>query len=668
MPLPQGASVGFLPDGTLVWVDSQGNALNPDGTPMPGVKGRALPPSAPGSTAPAPAPDSSPAGGVNIAPAGSGAVPPAAAPAAPAPAATTQPTGPAQGPPSPGGLNAGGYTVAQITAQSDQELLQANADVAKLWDEINAQRQAVADLQAGGLAADPTGSKLQNATSQLNAQYSTLSAAMQRVETANASRATTLQKAIDAATLDPSQVDLAKAQASKATSDADLSKTQRDVLQQGSQGQRDLVAAQATQASAAAAASLATAAATTAKTPAEVAQLQAEAKALNAQADQTTALLPGLIDKQKAETGLTVAQTDLTGSQSQLAKAQATQAVANAGLADAQAKQVGAQTTQLVPAQAALATAQAGLATAQAAGAQADIQQKLQGPTYGLQDQLKAIQTIHDQVFGPNGSGSPEQRRQQADDLLSQYFNATVGGTTPYAASVAAANAGLTAYGTQMSGTNALQAAQASRAAAYAGLAGSELGTLAGMNAYAPKGSTAMAGAFQYLQDDMAKRMAAQFPTAPIPNAPALPSYLQQFANPAGAPPAPGGAPMPAGAPAAPPAAGPPVFNPQASTAAMNAGGFMDTPAGRAAMAATNPALLASRGAPAAPPAAAGPALPASVANYATPGGGVTPQQAFANGFQSNLPSFPNVLQMYGLNMPSPMQMLGGQPYVGMGV
>ena len=304
-------------------------------------------------------------------------------------------------------------------------------------------------------------------------------------------------------------------------------------------------------------------------------------------------------------------------------------------------------------------------------------------------------------MFGPGGSGTPEQRRQQADNLLGQFFNATVGGTTPYAASVAAENANLTGYGTQMSGVNALQAAQASRASSYAGLAGSELGTLAGMNAYAPKGSTAMAGAFQYLQDDMAKRMASQFPTAAIPGPPALPSFLQQFANPAtGGPAGPGGAPVAAGAPvgAAAGAPGPvpgggPAFNPQGSTAAMNAAGFMDTPAGRAAMAASNPALLASPGGAVAPaqawrpgpgqtPVAAGlqgrsdvmpagasaPTMPASIANYATPGGGLTPQQAFAQGFQGNTPTLPDVLRMYGLNMPNPMSILGGQPYMGMGV
>jgi hypothetical protein len=183
-----------------------------------------------------------------------------------------------------------------------------------------------------------------------------------------------------------------------------------------------------------------------------------------------------------------------------------------------------------------------------------------------------------------------------------------------------------------------------------------------------------MADAFQYLQDDMAKRMASQFPTVPIPGQPALPSFLQQFANPAtGGPVGPGGAPVTAGAPVGAAAGAPgavpgggPVFNPQGSTAAMNTAGFMDTPAGRAAMAAANPALLATPG--------GAPALPAALAKYAqqpgaaAPGGGLTPQQAFAQGFSANTPSFPNVLQMYGLNMPNPMTLLGGQPYVGMPV
>jgi hypothetical protein len=45
MPLPAGATVGTLPDGTLTWIDAQGNALNADGTPT-GATARPLTPTA----------------------------------------------------------------------------------------------------------------------------------------------------------------------------------------------------------------------------------------------------------------------------------------------------------------------------------------------------------------------------------------------------------------------------------------------------------------------------------------------------------------------------------------------------------------------------------------------------------------------------------------------
>jgi hypothetical protein len=454
---------------------------------------------------------------VDIAPPGSAAAP------TPAPTGPATPTAPALGQPGFGGQ----YTVDQILAGSDQELNQANQDVAKIWDEIRPLQQTIQTLSASTNPLDQP--KLASATSQLNALYSSLSQSMQRVETANASRATTLQKAIDSNQLTPSQVDLAKAQTTKAQADSDLARTQGDVLQQGSQGQRDLVAAQAGLASQQGLFQQAQAAALTAKTPAEKAQLEAQAAALSAQANSTNALLPGLIDKQRAETGLTQAQTNLTGSQSTLAQAQATQATASAGLANAQAAQTTAQTGTLLPAQVGLAGGQEAQARAAAAASQADIQKGLQGPLYGLQDQIKAIQAIQQQVFGPGGSGNP----QDANDLLNQYVTATVSGTTPYAANVAAANAGLTAFGTQASLANAAQQAAATRASAFTGLGGNVLGTLAALNANAPAGSTAMAGAFNDVMNQMQSRLQApQFAGGPTPTAPALPALLQKLAPP----------------------------------------------------------------------------------------------------------------------------------------
>jgi hypothetical protein len=508
---------------------------------------------------------------------------------------------------------AGMYTVDQSTAAAAAEVQAANVSVAGIWDQVRSTQATVDALQQSTNPLDQQ--KLVSASGNLNTLYQTLSQAEQRVETANAAYSTSLGKAIDQNLVDPSQIDLAKSQAGKADADAATARAQAQVLVDGAPGQRALVAAQAGQASASAAAQQATADATTAKTPAEVQQLTAQANALTAQANQTNALLPGLIDKQKAETGLTQAQTDLTGSQSDLAKAQATQAQANAGLINAQTAQTNAQTGTLLPAQAQLATAQAGLAgtqgtnqLSQAAQNLAGIQQNLLGPLYGLQDKLNAIRSIQQQVFGPGGSGDPA----EANDLLNQFTTSTIAGTTPYAANVAAANAGLTAFGTQASLANAAQQALATRANAYTGLGGNVLSTLAGINANAPAGSTAMAGAFQNVMDYMAGKLnTPQFAPPQQPTAPQLPALLQRLApggssavqgGPGGAQPMPnmppgapgmGGAqpmPNPAGAPAAAPSPMP--FNPQASTAAMNAAGFMDNPAGRAAMGQAAPQLL----------------------------------------------------------------------------
>ena len=643
---------------------------------------------------------------VDIAPAGS-----AAAPAPRTPAATTAPaaatpsqsaaasaTSAGQTAPSVGAAQGaqGMFTPDQATTQAAASVQQANLNVASAYNEIQKQQQAL-DAATAAAGSDPIAgpAKLQSATTALNSAYSQLSQAEDSLSTANTTYSTSLTAAIKSNTVDPSQVDLATRTAAKADADAAEATARTKLLTDDTPGgQRALNAAQAGLSSANAASAQATADATKLKAGPEADALRQQGALSKAQADQITAQIgtpdnPGpLIRKANEEVNTQVATTDQVKSQSNLNDATARKQDADAGLSKAQADAQNALLAAGGPQATVAATlGQANQSNATAAAALAKIQQDKLGPTYGLQDQLNAIKTIHDQVFGPSGSGSPQERQKQADDLLSQYFNATVGGTTPYAASVAAANAGLTAYGTQMSGTNALQQAQASRAASYAGLAGSELGTLAGMNAYAPKGSTAMAGAFQSLQDDMARRMAAQFPTAPIPNAPPLPAFLQQFgpAGPGGAPPAgaaatpggPAGLAGPAGAPAGAPApvpGGGPVFNPQGSTAAMNQAGYMDTPAGRAAMSLVNPALMGTPGAvPATPATAATPAtpatpsMPASIANYAGQPGTLTPQQAFNQGFTSNTPAYPNVLAMYGLNMPSPMQMLGGNPYVGMG-
>jgi hypothetical protein len=524
----------------------------------------------------------------------------------------------------------GNYTVDQLTAQNRTAVDQANKRVADLWDQIKPLQKQYADLQASGDVA-----KLQvqgqQITTQLNSLYNNLQQAQSNLETANTALSTSLQAAVKTTTVDPAQSTLYTSQANQADANAKLAASNADVLEKGSQGQRDLTTAQIGKtiddgklASAQSALAQAQADNTGKVTPAQIAGLQAQANNAQASADSTNALIQPNIDKVNAETGLTKAQTDLTGADSQLAIAQAGRETANANLLQTQADAQKALLAGL-PAGQAATTAQAlgaaNQANANAAAITQGIQQNLLGPLYGLQDRANAIRAIQQQVFGAGGSGTPEERAQQANDLLDQFTTASIAGTTPYAANVAAANAGLTAFGTQASMYNAAQQALTGRGTALAGLGGNVLGTLAGMNANAPAGSTAMAGAFKDVVDYMANKMSAaqQSQGGPgqaglqQPTAPQLPALLQRLApggqsavqgGPAGALPMPnatpgapglGGAqpmPNPAGAPAPSPSANPMAFNPQASTAAMNAAGFMDNPAGRAAAAQANPSLL----------------------------------------------------------------------------
>src|SRR5215831_1224605 len=397
--------------------------------------------------------------------------------ATPAPVTTTTATTTNQLPSlgAPGGAN-GNYSLDQMLAQPATQVQTANVDVANVWDQIKTQQATIDKLAASTNPLDQQ--KLASATSTLNALYTSLSAAESRLEAANTAYSQVLLKGIDTVQLTPEQKQLYQAQADNAKAQAAQANANAKVITDGSEGQRALTAAQAGLASANAASAEATAKATAAKTPAEIAQLNAQAAALTAQANSTNALLPGLAAKQTAETNLTVAQTALTDANSDLARANATSATADAALKNAQAK-------VLVP-------AQAGLATAQTQAVQATIEQNKLGPMYGLQDRLNAIRAIQDQVFGPGGSGDAA----EANKMLQDYVSASVAGTTPYEASVAAANAGLQQFGTQASLANAAQAAAASRANAYMGTGANVLGTLAQMNANAPAGSTAGAAAF----------------------------------------------------------------------------------------------------------------------------------------------------------------------------
>lgn len=441
----------------------------------------------------------------------------------------------------PAGAN-GNYTVDQILTGPASQVRGANDEVNRIWGQI----KPLQDKYNALSTTDQQAIAGQQITSQLNSLYGNLATAENTLNAAQKNYSDTLGKAIDTVTLTPEQQKLYSAQADKATSDSQYAAAQAKVLTDGAQSQRDLAAAQTGYQAAAARAQDATAQATAAKTPAEAAALTAQASRDNATAASTNAMIGPLVDKTRADTTLTQAQAGLADANSDLARANIGKVNADANLSQAQADYQRGMLTAGGPAATVGATqAQAGLygaeATGQLAGAAgtlADIQQKLLGPgLYGMQDRINAIRAIQDQVFGPGGSGTPGDRTQQATDLLQQYVGSSIAGTTPYEANIAAANAGLTAFGTQASMFNAAQQALASRANALAGLGGNVLSTLGTMNANAPAGSTAMAGAFKDVIDYMANKAAAQAQSMPggvqavqQPQAPQLPALLQRLA------------------------------------------------------------------------------------------------------------------------------------------
>jgi hypothetical protein len=664
MPLPTGARVGTLPDGSLTWIDASGQPINADGSPMSGSQTATplAPTPAAQTTTPASAAQGSSAvqvpASTNI-DANAGAPPAAAAATAPG---TTQPQGPpvagvgtpgqlTPGQPGPTpvpGMPGGNYTVDQLTGQQRQEITDANAQVQEAYT-------AYQKLQTD-YAAETDPLKQQQLSAQLQGAYGQLSTAEQRVATANAAYSSTLTQALKTTTVDPAQANVYNAQAGAADAQGKLSDANAKVLLDGADTQKELVAANAGLASANATNAIATAAATTAKTPAEKAALESQASLSKAQADQINTLLPGLVDKQKADTTLTISQAGLTDANSDLAKANTAKVGADTALVQAQTDYQKATTTGLLPAQ---VTETQARGVSEAATAQATLEatkQKQLGPLYGLQDQINAIHSIAGQVFGPGGTGNPS----HADDLLQQYVDATIGGTTPYAASVAAQNAQQNIFGTQAAMQNQQVQAAASRANQYAGLAGTTLGTLEQMNQYAPKGSTAMAGAFRGVMDEMAQRLQApQFQAPPTPQAPDLPTFLQGFT---------------AGHRAATATAATAV---QSATGGGQTGGTatptinvnvngQPAPGGAAAPAAAAPGVTSSTipglNVGAFPGAGPGPVLQSTPQiNQATPptvnpvsNATQTPSEAFSQGLASNAPQLPNYLS----SLVNPMSML----------
>lgn len=241
-------------------------------------------------------------------------------------------------------------------------------------------------------------------------------------------------------------------------------------------------------------------------------------------------MIQPLVDKTNAETKQLGAQTDLTGAQTTWYGAQTRREDANAALLTAQTDAQKALIPGLAAGQGATTAQAAGAGAqsqAQALAIAAGVEQAKLGPLYGIKDKVDAITA---QFFRPGVDIATA--TQQANEAIDQLIKSTVAGTTPYAAAIAAANAGLTQFGTQASLANSAGAAAAQRASAIAGFGGSALSSLSAMNANAPAGSTAMAGAFTDVINMIADKMASGAMAPPgQPNAPALPAILQQLAG-----------------------------------------------------------------------------------------------------------------------------------------
>src|SRR5215472_15981518 len=169
------------PDGSWVWVDSA------TGQPAQQPGGQGTPYVAPSDQVPAAA---------NIDPNASRAPDvggPTQGPASPG-TGTTPPVAPTIGAPQgPQGM----FTVDQATETAAREGQGANVERAQLWDKLTTAQKAYDDAQQRVSAGDVTQqTALTAATTQLNAVYTSLSQASQRVETANAAYSTALGNAM----------------------------------------------------------------------------------------------------------------------------------------------------------------------------------------------------------------------------------------------------------------------------------------------------------------------------------------------------------------------------------------------------------------------------------------------------------------------------------------
>lgn len=450
-----------------------------------------------------------------------------------------------------------------VANQAYQALLQSKGSL----DQINQNLQTNADAitKAGGVqqAAITAPELIAQQTQLMTQQYQ----ALQNWSLASDRYTSIANQAISSQQLTPAQVGQIQAQTSTLQQQGTLYGAQSNLITQAqiptTQAQGQLYGAQAQ-------------GVLQGQIPLNQAQAGYYGQAGQLAGAQAQGVLQGQIPAEQAQANLYGAQAQgVLQGQIPLNTAEAQQALGASNLSNAQAINalgllpgaIGLQGAQgnLYGAQGQQALGQAALSGAQA-------QNLAAGGLANLSDRVNYIKQVQQQVFGPGGSGNPA----EANDLLNQYVNASVGGTTPFGAASALGQLQQQGYGTQIAGTNALQQSQASRAQDLTSLAANTLGTLASMNQWAPRGSTAMAGAFQEILDNLTSRLQSpQFAATPLPQQPALPSFLQSFAGPGagggGGTPSAGLPAAPAQPPAAPAAPAPATLSAPAATGAPSA-------------------------------------------------------------------------------------------------
>jgi hypothetical protein len=527
------------------------------------------------------------------------------------------------------GQGIGGGAGPQVTLRSPTNTfdptnpasIQTSLDTAQSqFDKANAEHdqltKAYQDLYSQFLQLNQDPGKnfqqLQNITPLLQSMGNQLYASMGRLSQANVNLANVQVSAMDKLGLQPAQVAELNGRAQSEQKNAVYLDAQAQVLLQSAPLQQGLVVAQ------------------TAEANARARGDDAQAKVYGAQADQITQqtqqLLPaqtaqafGAANQSNAQAALNIAQaTGLTPAEAAQYLAQANLYNTQAGtLVPAQANQANAQAyniTGRTPAEIAQLGAQAFQQQTTGMGNLATIQQNLQGNLYGLQDRVNLIKQVQQMAFTPQPGKSLDQMTADANQMLEDYINASIGGTTPAAAATVAGNLAQQGYSTLGGMVNAAQAAQASRANAFQLLGGNVLGTLGQMNVNAPAGSTAGAAAFEQVMNNMAQRLQGpQFAAPQMPAAPALPAFLQRFANQYQA------------------SGGPPATAPQTSApVTINIGGGGS--------------------------AASGLQLPTPQVSYQNPGVNLSAMPGFGAGGQST--NLPNVLQGYA---PATVDSLHGQ-------